>query len=262
MALLKQSTAYTRAFLLVQTSDHLSGLTGATPAVTLSKAGSTFASAGGTVTEVSSGWYKIALTTTDTNTVGDLAYHITATSGDPTDFTDQVSATILGDTLSANVLSWNGAGVATPNVSGVPIVDMKYTLGTISPAAAGSVAPDWAQVQNKTSTVALTNTTVATVTSVTNAVSIASNLKKNASGRLTFTLTDSTTHNPKTGVTVTAQVSIDGAAFASCTNSVVEISNGAYTLSLAAADTNGNCLMFRFTGTGADDLDIMAITQP
>jgi|SRR5215471_19935680 len=100
MATLKQSTTYTRVFLMVQSSDHISALTGASPSVNLSKSGGAFAAAGGTVTEISSGWYKVALTTTDTNTVGDLAYHITAASGDPTDFSDQVSATILGDSVT------------------------------------------------------------------------------------------------------------------------------------------------------------------
>lgn len=108
MAVLKQSTAYTRMFLLVQSSDHITGLTAASPTVNLSKAGAAFAAAGGVVTEVANGWYKIALTTTDTNTLGDLAYHITATSADPTDFVDQVTANILGDTLPVNVLQING----------------------------------------------------------------------------------------------------------------------------------------------------------
>jgi hypothetical protein len=101
MALLKQSTTYTRMFLLIESADHITGLTGATATVNLSKAGATFAAAGGTITEVANGWYKIALTTTDTNTLGDLAYHITATSADPTDFTDQVTVDIPGGSVSS-----------------------------------------------------------------------------------------------------------------------------------------------------------------
>ncbi len=42
----------------------------------------------------------------------------------------------------ANVGSWNGTVVATPNVAGVPIIDLKYTLGTTSAGAAGSVRAD------------------------------------------------------------------------------------------------------------------------
>lgn len=40
------------------------------------------------------------------------------------------------------VTRWNGGAVPATNVAGVPIVDLKYTLGTISPATAGSVRAD------------------------------------------------------------------------------------------------------------------------
>lgn len=105
MATLKQSTTYTRMFLMVDGTDHLTGKTGLTVTVTLSKAGGAFAAAGGTITEVSSGWYKIALTTTDTNTLGDLAFHCTATGADATDFVDQVTSLILGDSVTVGTNS-------------------------------------------------------------------------------------------------------------------------------------------------------------
>jgi len=113
-------------FLLVESSDHVTGLTGATATVNLSKAGGTFAAAGGTITEVANGFYKIALTTTDTNTLGDLAFHITATSADPTDFVDQVTANILGDTLPANATQING-------VSASSVTTINANLGTTQP---------------------------------------------------------------------------------------------------------------------------------
>jgi len=105
MTTLKQSNAYTRMFLMVQSGDHTTPATGLTVTVTLSKAGGAFAAAGGTVTEVANGWYKIALTTTDTGTLGDLAYHCTATGADPTDFVDQVSSKYFGDMVDANLTS-------------------------------------------------------------------------------------------------------------------------------------------------------------
>src|SRR5271157_954879 len=95
--LLKQSFPYTRLFYMTASSDHLTPLTGATPAVNLSKAGAAFAAAAGAITEISNGWYKIALTAVDTGTPGDLAYRITATSGDPLNWTDQVNTTIFTD---------------------------------------------------------------------------------------------------------------------------------------------------------------------
>ena len=97
MASLKQSTAYTRLFLMIDSTDHFSPKTGLTVAVTLSKAGAAFGAAAGTVTEVANGWYKIAYTTADTGTLGDLAAHCTATGADNTDFVDQVSARINDD---------------------------------------------------------------------------------------------------------------------------------------------------------------------
>jgi hypothetical protein len=104
MATLKQSTAYNRTFLLVESADHITGLTGASPSVYLSKAGGAFGGAiTATVHELSYGQYYIALTTGDTDTLGDLAFHVTAASGDPTDFVDQITANILGDTLPASV---------------------------------------------------------------------------------------------------------------------------------------------------------------
>src|SRR5712691_10967111 len=103
MATLKQSTTYTRMFKMIDSADHFSKKTGLTCTVNISKAGDSFAAAGATITEVANGWYKAALTTTDTNTLGDLAYYITATGADDTDFVDQVTVNILGDTLPANV---------------------------------------------------------------------------------------------------------------------------------------------------------------
>ncbi len=94
-------------------------------------------------------------------------------------------------------------------------------------------------------------------------VAIGSNVKKNtAKAGFMFVMTDSTTHAPKTGVTVTATRSLDGAVFGSCTNAVSEVSNGTYVISLSAADTNADHVMLRFTGTSADDLNIEIVTQP
>lgn len=84
-------------FKMIDSADHISKKTGLTCTVNLSKAGGAFGAAGGTITEVANGWYKIALTTTDTNTLGDLAYYITATGADDTDFSDQVSVRLIDD---------------------------------------------------------------------------------------------------------------------------------------------------------------------
>lgn len=67
---------------------------------------------------------------------------------------------------------------------------------------------------------------------------------------------------PQTGLTVTAQVSIDGGAYASCANAVVEVANGTYKINLAASDLNGTTIEFQFTATGADPTFITVLTTP
>lgn len=91
MALIKKTTTYTRGFILISNVDHISGLTSATALVAqVSKAGASFTTPTATISELGSGWYKAALTTTDTNTVGDLIWLIAAAGSDPTGFTDQI----------------------------------------------------------------------------------------------------------------------------------------------------------------------------
>ena len=187
---------------MVDSTDHITGKTGLTVTVTLSKAGGSFGAAGGTVTEISSGWYKIALTTTDTNTVGDLAYHCTSTGADPTDFTDQVTA---GDLANLNA-SISAVKAKTDNL------------------------PEAVQ-------------------------------KNQALNNFMFLMVKSSNHvDPKTGLTVTATRSIDGGAFAACTNSVTEVSNGWYKINLSASDLNGTIIALNFSAATADDRNILIKT--
>jgi hypothetical protein len=233
MAVLKQSTAYTRMFLLVQSSDHITGLTGATPVVKLSKAGGAGAAAGGTITEVDAtnmpGWYKIALTTTDTNTLGELAYHCTAASADPTDFADQVSAVSLSDLLfdangflKVDVEAWHD----------ILVSDLPANFFALSIDSSGSIA-------------------------------VQSNVKKNqACAGFTFTMIDATTKEPSTGLAITATRRQDGGAATLCDNSVVELANGIYAIDFTANDMNANKITFRFTAAGADDTVVELVTVP
>jgi len=103
MRLLKQSqTSQALMFLMVDSTDHISGKTGLSPTVTLSKNGGSFASPSGAVTEVGNGYYKVAGNATDTATLGPLILHATGTGADPTDVEymvvafDPLSATDLG----------------------------------------------------------------------------------------------------------------------------------------------------------------------
>ena len=58
---------------------------------------------------------------------------------------------------------------------------------------------------------------------------------------------------PKTGLTLTVTRSLDGGAFGAGTGSAAEIANGMYQYDASQADMNADVVIFRFTGTDADD---------
>lgn len=65
-----------------------------------------------------------------------------------------------------------------------------------------------------------------------------------------------------TGLTVTAQRSIDGGAFGNASNAVVEIGSGVYKIDMSASDLNGDTICWRFTATTADARIITMVMQP
>jgi len=79
------NTSLVVEFLLVLSSDHITGATGKTPTVTISKNGAPFATPQGAVSEIGNGRYMLAPSRADTDTVGPLALHATAAGCDPTD---------------------------------------------------------------------------------------------------------------------------------------------------------------------------------
>lgn len=104
MAFYYQSTAYRRGFFMYDSSTHASPLANAAPIVTISKAGASFVYAGGVTTEVPGfGYYTVALTTTDTATVGDLGFNITGTGASISQFIDQVLAGVQVATVVQTV---------------------------------------------------------------------------------------------------------------------------------------------------------------
>lgn len=106
--LLKQSTARNLMVFMADSSDHITGKTGLTLTITASKDGAAFASISPTVTDRGSGWYNLALTTSHTDTLGDLAIHITGTGADATDISRQVVVQIPGEVMTANMIQIDG----------------------------------------------------------------------------------------------------------------------------------------------------------
>ncbi len=188
--LLRQSTVRNLSVFMTDSADHVTGKTGLTLTITASKDGAAFASISPTVTELATGWYSLALTTTHTNTLGDFALHITGASADPTDALHQV-------------------------VAELPI-------------------PSLAGIRQNT-----------------------------ALAGFQFTMLDSNGNAALSLTGIAAQVSIDGAAFANCVNvaTIAEIGNGWYKISLAAADTNGKVLAFKFTASGAKATQFTTVTD-
>lgn len=82
----QSSTAYPVTFFLVQEGDHVTGLPGASPVVTISKNGGAFSAAAGAVAEIGSGWYAWSGHAADRSVLGELAVHIQAAGADPVDF--------------------------------------------------------------------------------------------------------------------------------------------------------------------------------
>ncbi len=96
------------------------------------------------------------------------------------------------------------------------------------------------------------------------AVLVQARLKKNVTfNSFHFLMTDSTTHNPATGKTVTVTRAIDTGAFAAGTvGAVTEISDGMYRVDLPAADLNGNQVTLRMTASGCDALFVTLALEP
>lgn len=87
-------------------------------------------------------------------------------------------------------------------------------------------------------------------------------IKRNvAFSNFCFVMNNSTTYVPQTGLTVSGEVSLDGASFGSLANSVSEVGNGVYVVDLAQAETNAQSFTLRFTATGALDRLITIVTQ-
>lgn len=97
MRILKQSTAASVMVFMTDSTDHISGKASLTLTITASKNGAAFGSISPTVNDRGSGWYELQLTTSHTDTLGDLALHITSTGADPSDLVCYVVVRHLAD---------------------------------------------------------------------------------------------------------------------------------------------------------------------
>lgn len=98
--MLKQSTGRNVLVFMTDSADHVTGKASLTLTITASKDGGAFASISPTVTERGNGWYSLALTSSHTDTLGDLALHVTATGADPSDVREQIFAGLPGESVA------------------------------------------------------------------------------------------------------------------------------------------------------------------
>ena len=211
MLQVKQSSAVAHfMFLMVDSSDHVTGKTGLTPTVTISKNAAAFASPSGAVTEVSSGWYKLAANATDSNTLGVLALHATGTGADPTDMIlanivayDPQDTVRLGLTAMPNVASGNAGALL---VAGTGTAALNVSSGNVAGSVA-SVSGAVGSVTSGVNAVQLAGQTITAATGVTFPASIASPTNITAG---TITTVTNLTNAPTSGdLTATMKASVN-----------------------------------------------------
>jgi len=96
------------------------------------------------------------------------------------------------------------------------------------------------------------------VSVATNASGFFNNFRKNTAFSWPFKMVDETDkYTVETGVTVSCTRSLDGGAFAACTNSPTEIGSGWYYINFSAADANGEVMVFKATAPGCAVTEII-----
>ena len=208
-------------------------------------------------------------------------------------YTTSTNISLVITTGTVNTVSVVGYCVGAFSIEKRSAIMPTTAARTLDVSAGGEAGVDWANVGSPTTALNLSATNIdvdqivasvsgavgsvtGAVGSVTAAVTVGTNndktgysllnpvaLKKNtALTAFMFLMLDSTDHvTPKTGLTVTATRSLDGAAFAACANAVTEVSNGWYKINLDATDTNANVIAFKFTSAGADATNMLAVTN-
>ncbi len=145
--LLKLSTNRNLSILMIDSANHINGKTGLSAGLTIyaTKDGGTPAVITPTVTELDStnvpGLYNLALTTTHTNTLGELQLHITASGADPTDVAHQVVTDLPGIAQTGDSfarIGSNGAGLTA--LGDTRIANLDATVSSRL-ATAGYTAP-------------------------------------------------------------------------------------------------------------------------
>lgn len=226
---------------------------------------------------------------------GDIRTDATHISGDSTaaDKLEALMDGLLNNTAQAGAngtITLNSGATATDDyyngfvilvTGGTGVGQARLITDYVGSTKVASVSPNWATNPDATSTfilfpmasLGLDTTALTNIKAMFDGTGYAGGTirlkidgafrKNTALAGFTFMMIDSSDDiSGKTGLTITAQRSIDGGAFASCANSASEISNGLYKIDLAAADLNGNVITLRFTASGANPTELTIVTTP
>ncbi len=238
--ILKSSSSYPCMFLMIDSGDHVTGKTGLSPTVTISKSGGSFASPSGSVTEISSGWYKVAGNATDSNTDGPLLLHATGSGADPTDTIcgtvvefDPRAATTLQNIVDA-VLNEATSGHTTSGTVSKAIIDIGAKTTQLTFTTSNQVDATTKSISSN----AITAASIATDadTEIRNSSAV---IQKSTARMIAFKMVNATTGAAMTSGTPTCTRAIDSTTFSSTTSSPSAMSAlGFSTLTLSTSDTN------------------------
>lgn len=228
---LKGSASYVLTFQMIDSSDHIANKTGLSPTVTISKAGGSFATPSGAVTEVANGVYKVAGNATDSNTDGEIWLHATGSGADP--FDKVVAVVVDYDPRATPPTVQNVVdGVLNEAASG------HTTAGTTGKKIGALPDTAFTGLITLQKNVAYTNFPIWMISSADAAV---------------------------TGLATSAiacQFSLDNGAFANLNDTTeVEVGLGKYVVDLLQAETNGNVMSIVCTASGARVYRVDVSTQ-
>lgn len=134
------TTTYPIVFFMADSADHVTGKTGLTPTVTISKNGGAFGAASGAVAEIANGFYSLAGNATDRNTLGTLAIHASASGADPADIVVQIvnyDPFAIIDAVWDEPLTGATHNVATSSGRRIRTMDSNVILSDVLPSQAG-----------------------------------------------------------------------------------------------------------------------------
>lgn len=132
--LIQQGTVRNVRFLMRDSTDRVTGLTGVAPTVTIAKDGAGFTSPAGAVTEIGNGWYQLAATAGDTGTLGQLIVHASDPNAgaDPADVMVEIVAYNPQD-AAAGVWTYPTTSMGVAGSAGLLVTtDLNATVGSRS----------------------------------------------------------------------------------------------------------------------------------